>query len=130
LSRLHTLLTRGLEATAALWPDIQTAYAWVQRAAHLLANDAGQSAVDVRQTYTNLLAEMHAQRDAAGALAPAVEHFLKVTASYWPGLFHCYAVPALPRTNNDLEHYFGAVRRQERRATGRKRAAAGLVVRG
>jgi hypothetical protein len=35
-----------------------------------------------------------------------------------------------PRTNNDLEHYFGAARRQERRATGRKSATAGLVVRG
>jgi hypothetical protein len=73
---------------------------------------------------------MGAQRDTAGALAPAVAPFLKVTASYWPGLLHCYAVPDLPRTNNDLEHYFGAARRQERRATGRKSATAGLVVRG
>ena len=23
--------------------------------------------------------------------------------SYWPGLFHCYAVPGVPRTNNELE---------------------------
>ncbi len=30
--------------------------------------------------------------------------------SYWAGLFHCYAVPDLPRTNNDLEHYFGTAR--------------------
>ena len=68
--------------------------------------------------------------NAPSTLAPAVEHFLKVTASYWPGLFHCYAVPDLPRTNNDLEQYFGAARYHERRATGRKSAAAGLVVRG
>ena len=54
----------------------------------------------------------------------------KVTASYGPGLFHCYDVPDLPRTNNDLEHCFGSARYHERRATGRKGASPGLVVRG
>jgi len=53
-----------------------------------------------------------------------------VTASYWPGLFYCYDVPDLPRTNNDLEQYFGAARHLERRATGRKSASPALVVRG
>lgn len=39
-------------------------------------------------------------------------------------------MPDLPRTNNDLEHYFGSARYYERRATGRKSASPGLVVRG
>ena len=43
-----------------------------------------------------------------------------MTRSYRPGLFHCYAVADLPRTNNDLERLFGSYRRHERRATGRK----------
>jgi hypothetical protein len=73
---------------------------------------------------------MAAGRDALGTLAPAVDQFLKVTASYEAGLFHCYDVPDLPRTNNDLEHFFGAARYHERRATGRKGASPGLVVRG
>ena len=73
---------------------------------------------------------MRRERDALGALAPAVDHFLKVTASYWPGLFHCYDVPDLPRTNNDLEQCFGSARYHERRATGRGGLAGGLVVRG
>jgi len=58
------------------------------------------------------------------------EPFLKVTRSYWPGLFHCYDVPGLPRTNNDLEHLFGQQRYHERRITGRKVASASLVIRG
>ena len=53
-----------------------------------------------------------------------------MTASYRPGLFHCYDVADLPRTNNDLEHVFGSTRYHERRATGRKQASPGLVVRG
>ena len=36
----------------------------------------------------------------------------------------------LPRTNNDLEQYFGSARYHERRATGRKVASPGVVVRG
>jgi len=130
LTRLRTLLSRGRAATAPLWPEIPQAYAWVHRAAHLLANAEQRSLDDLRQAYAALLAEMAARRETLPTLAPAVEHFLKVTASYWPGLFHCYAVPDLPRTNNDLEQYFGAARYHERRATGRKSAAAGLVVRG
>ena len=66
----------------------------------------------------------------AGTLADAVAHFRKVARSYQPGLFHCYAVPGLPRTNNDLEHLFGAQRYHERRANGRKAASPGAVLRG
>ncbi len=36
----------------------------------------------------------------------------------------------LPRTNNDLEHCFGVARVHERRATGRRGAIPGVVVRG
>ena len=50
--------------------------------------------------------------------------------SYRPGLFHCYAVADLPRTNNDLEPLFGSQRYHERRATGRKTASPGTVLRG
>ncbi|WP_052568669.1 hypothetical protein [Ktedonobacter racemifer] len=45
-------------------------------------------------------------------------------------MFHCYDVPDLPRTNNELEHCFGSVRYGERRASGRRGAIAALVVRG
>ncbi len=65
-----------------------------------------------------------------GELERAITHFLKVTDSYWPGLFHCYDVPDLPRTNNDLEQLFGSTRHHERRCTGRKAASPSLVLRG
>ena len=96
----------------------------------MLENPANQSAEQVRRRYRGLLGAMRRWRSRAGALAPAVDHFLKVSRSYWPGLFHCYDVEDLPRTNNDLEHVFGAFRYHERRASGRQGAAASLVVRG
>lgn len=73
---------------------------------------------------------MARDREKAGALAPAIDRFLKVSRSYWPGLFHCYSVKGLPGTNNDLEQFFGSSRHHERRATGRKSAPLGLVLRG
>jgi hypothetical protein len=63
-------------------------------------------------------------------LAPAIAHFRTVTKSYWLGLFQCYQVPDLPRTNNDLEHFFGSARHHERRVSGRKVATPSLVIRG
>ena len=68
LSRLDQLLTRGLDATAARWPPIATAYGWVHQAAHLLSNDAAKDGNVVRATYAALLAEMRRHRDDAGPL--------------------------------------------------------------
>jgi hypothetical protein len=124
------LIGRGLERTAPLWPDVERAYSWVHSAAHLLGNADGEDASMVRRRFGGLVAAMCRHRDQAGALASAIDHFAKVTRSYRQGLFHCYAVPGLPRTNNDLEQLFGSQRYHERRATGRKTASPAAVLRG
>ena len=124
------MIGRGLERTAPLWPDVQRAYAWVHGAAHVLGNACGEDAATVRRRFDGLVAAMRRHRDRAGTLASAIEHFAKVARSYRPGLFHCYAVPGLPRTNNDLEQLFGSQRYHERRATGRKAASPAAVLRG
>ncbi len=84
----------------------------------------------MRQHYQSLLDEMRQHVGASELLRKMIATFLKVTDSYWPGLFLCYEVSDLPRTNNDLEHVFGSTRYHERRCTGRKQASPGLVVRG
>jgi hypothetical protein len=130
LGRLQTILQRGLDDTAALWPDVHVTYSWVYRAAHILNNEDQRSETAVKRRLHGLRGAMTRHRAKAGALAPAVDHFLKVSHSYWPGLFPCYSVPDLPRTNNDLEQFFRAHRYHERRATGRKGASPALVLRG
>jgi hypothetical protein len=106
------------------------AFGWVHRAASVLANDAGHDAAGVRRRYRGLIGAMARHADTAGALGEAIGQFLKVTRSYWPGLFHCYDVPDLPRTDNALEQFFGSDRYHERRCSGRKVACPGTVVRG
>ena len=127
---MRTLLTGGLEATAALWEPVAAAYDWVFRAAAILANVAGRGGSAVKASYRGLLGAMarHAERD--GDASGWLGQFRKVTRSYWPGLFYCYDVAELPRTNNDLEQLFGSHRYHERRSSGRKVASPGLVVRG
>jgi hypothetical protein len=127
---LQRLVQAGLTATEKFWPPLQQAYAWLHQAAHLLTNAEQRDVATLQQEYQQLLSTMTHQQDRLGPLAPAVAHFRKVTQSYWDGLFHCYQVKDLPRTNNDLEQYFGTARHVERRVTGRKRASPTLVVRG
>ena len=127
---MQALLKRGLAETAALWPDVRVGYRWVHRAAHLLSNQDQHEALTVQRRLGGLLGAMTRHQAAAGTLASALVHFRKVTRSYWPGLFACYTVPDLPRTNNDLEQFFGAYRYHDRRTTGRKVASPGLVLNG
>jgi hypothetical protein len=127
---MRAFLTKGLTQTTLLWSDVEQGYAWVHRAAHLLSNDANQTAAEVRQAHEDLLTEMEQAPTPSEPLATMLSTFRKVTTSYWPGLFHCYDLPDLPRTNNALEQYFGSARYHERRTTGRKQASPSLVVRG
>lgn len=124
------MLTKGLAKTSLLWDPIQTAFDWLHSAAHLLKNEAELTGQQVKRRFIGLVGAMKRWQTKAEKLAPAIAHFLKVTRSYWSGLFHCYEVPGLPRTNNDLEHLFGSQRYHERRTTGRKVASPSLVIRG
>ncbi len=120
----------GLEATASLWPAIALMYGWVWRAAHILGEKGPGQAVAVRRQLGGLLGAMTRHGARLGALAGMATHFVRVSRSYWSGLFHGYAVAGLPRTNNDLEQFFGSHRYHERRASGRRGASPGLVLRG
>lgn len=58
MKQLQHLLTKGLQATADLWPPIERAYQFVHQATHILANpeqDVGQS---VRARYLAHLVQM------------------------------------------------------------------------
>jgi hypothetical protein len=124
------MLSTALSQTAALWQPITTAFAWVHQVATLLDNDEQLDGNHLRNRLEQLLQRMERDKGQAGDLASGIDHLLKVTRSYAPGLFHCYDLAGLPRTNNDLEQLFGRWRHHQRRCTGRKVAPASLVVRG
>jgi hypothetical protein len=127
---MKQLLERGLAETAALWEPLRRAYRWIHAAAHVLANTEEQPATLVRQAFVRVLRSIGVTKRHCGRLEAALTHFLKVTRSYQAGLFHCYAAPAIPRTNNELEQCFGQHRHHERRATGRKVGSPSAVLHG
>lgn len=127
---MRAILAKGPEATESEWPAVRVAFGWVHRAAAILRDKKGLDSAGVRRRFVGLMGAIARHRDAAGGLDDAIGHFLKVTRSYWPGLFACYDTTDLPRTNNGLEQLFGSYRHHERRASGRKVASPGMVVRG
>jgi hypothetical protein len=129
LSRLGALVRNGLRGSGATFAAMYVAFGWVHQAAHILGQTELTGAA-VRRRLSGLLGAMRRHRGVVGELGPAVDHFVKVSRSYWGGLFACYDTAGLPRTNNDLERAFGSHRYHERRATGRKGASPSLVLRG
>lgn len=129
MEKLRAVVAAGLFATARHWTPLRIAASWIARIATTLANPAGADAATVEAALREVLAEVLTYQGDA-ALAEWATHVYRVTRTYWPGLFHCYDEPTIPRTNNDLEQYFGRARHHERRATGRKRPPAAVAVRG
>jgi hypothetical protein len=127
---LHQRITTGLQATAPLWPPLQNAYRFVHPAKGILANPQQDAGQHVRARYLALLAQMQDEIATLGPLASAFGHFCHLTDTFAAGLLQCSDIEGLPRTNNDLEHGFGVARVHERRATGRRGAIPGVVVRG
>lgn len=75
-----------------------------------------QQAVD---TYlTQLCASTTAESDASGQ--QIAQHIATTFREFWWGLFTCYDVPNLPRTNNELERYMRQIKSGHRRIVGRK----------
>jgi hypothetical protein len=130
LKQLHQLLTKGLQATAALWPPLQRASSLVRQAAQVLANEPQHSGAQVRSRYLSFVKSLQEHQAELGPLGETMAHFCQITHNFAPGLFQCYDVEGLPCPNNELEQCFGVARVHERRATGRRGAIPGVVVRG
>ncbi len=130
MNQLKQTISKALEQTAPLFEPVAIAFDWVHQAATVLDNDLKLKAQDLRQQFEQLLQTMEHHKEQATSLASGIDHFLKVTRSYAPGLFHCYDIKDLPRTNNDLEQLFGRWRHHQRRCTGRKVAPASVLIRG
>jgi hypothetical protein len=103
------------------YQEVQHGAAWLHDIAYILqpaptSRSAGQVASQLR----SYLDTVRFRPD----LPPTVQHFGahldKVSRSYWPGLFHCYDVAGLPRTNNELESRFRDTSRRLLRTTGQK----------
>ena len=122
LLTLHQGLQTALQSAQATYSILREAANWLEHIATLLdpEQNPNRSGDQVRQDLFAYLTKIQSNRFRDPMLRNSFRIILKTTHSYAPGLFHCYDVPGLPRTNNDRESDFRALGRRLLRTTGQK----------
>ena len=122
LAQLYQGLQSALTPMAEPYHALHQGAAWLRDIAYILAPCPTQplSAAQVAGQLRGYLDTVVQWPDVTPPLSEFGRHLDTVSRSYWPGLFHCYDVPGLPRTNNALESHFRETRRRLLRITGQK----------
>jgi len=102
--------------------ELQQCETWLRDIDRILelADDSPVTGQQVARQLRTYLDDLLALPDLSPRLDDFRHHLDKVSSSYWPGLFYCYDIEGLPRTNNDLESHFRDTQRRLLRTTGQK----------
>ena len=122
LAHLYQGLQAALAPFAASYQELHQGAVWLRDMAYILEPVAalplpGAQVAGQLRTYLDTVLRLP---DVTPTLQSFRLHLDQVSRSYWSGLFHCYDVPGLPRTNNALESHFRETRRRLLRITGQK----------
>jgi hypothetical protein len=122
LAQLYQGLQSALSPFDQTYHDLQQGAAWLHDIAYILEPTSPQArkGEQVSEQLSDYLGAIRCQSEVSPAIYDFGLHLNKVSLSYWPGLFHCYDVPGLPRTNNEIESLFRDAGRQMLRITGQK----------
>jgi hypothetical protein len=122
LAHLYQGLQSALLPFRQTYQDLQQGAAWLRDIAYILKPTSPQvrNGAQVAEQLRGYLDAIRRQSDVSPVIYDFGRHMDKVSRSYWPGLFHCYNVPGLPRTNNEIESHFRDTGRQMFRITGQK----------
>src|SRR6266545_3573656 len=122
LAQLYKGLQSALAPFAQTYQEVRQGAAWLRDIAYILEPTATQVVCgeQVAEQLRGYLDTVGRRLDITPTLYAFGRHLDKVSRSYWPGLFHCYDVPGLPRTNNELESRFRDTSRRLLRTTGQK----------
>jgi hypothetical protein len=122
LAQLYQGLQEALAPFAQTYQTFQQGAAWLRDIAYILEPTASE-AMRGKQVARQLRAYLDTVLrwpEIMPTFSVFGRHFDKVSRSYWPGRFHCYDMPGLPRTNNELESHFRDTSRRLLRTTGQK----------
>jgi Transposase, Mutator family len=122
LVQLYQGLQAALAPFAQTHQELQQGAAWLRDIAYILEPVPSRplNAEHVAGPLRDYLDTVRRWPQATPTLSQFALHLDTVSRSYWSGLFHCYDVPGLPRTNNELESRFRDTRRRLLRITGQK----------
>jgi hypothetical protein len=122
LAQLYQGLQSALSPFAQTYQEVQQGAVWLRDIAYIFEPPPAQptSAQHVAEQLRGYLALVRRLPEVTPTIQAFGRHLNKVSRSYWPGLFYCYDVPGLPRTNNALESHFRETGRRLLRTTGQK----------
>jgi len=131
LHQLTSQVDRALEGNRVLAQDVGAAYAQLQHIADCLRYPSrSHSSSDeqrppltsqqVKEEMENSLKEFKPDFKSQPAQAALYNAWHHVWETCGPDLLHCYDIPGLPQDNLDMEAFFGQLRRNQRRISGRK----------
>lgn len=136
LHHWQSVLDRVLPGYEPAFADIRQALAWVEQIEVLLDcplpmdAEPGLKGDAVALELAHLLGPLADLTDLSPWLAQFRDDLLALSERYWSGLFHCYNIVGLPRTNNDHESLYGQLKRQLRRQLGFSQLGQPLLKRG
>ena len=95
---------------------------WLIDLEHLLdpERDPPKTSASVRQAVDCYLVDLIAGNTSDAEDQRVAEYIHQIFRSFWWGLFTCYDVEGLPRTNNELERFIRQIKMGYRRVSGRK----------
>ena len=127
LVQLRQGLHTALQSVQSDHTDLHQVANWLHRIADILDPEEkpARSGAEVRQDLFAYLDDIQKESQDTPRLHDFYQKIHQTSLNYASGLFHCYDVPGLPRTNNDRESEFRDLNRRLLRTTGQK----GLVKR-
>jgi hypothetical protein len=136
LHHWYTVLDSILPAHAFAFAEIRQSLDWVNGIGAILdiplptAAEPGPGGDVVALDLAHYLGSLADLTDLSPWLTQFRDDLLEVSERYWSGLFHCYNIRGLPRTNNDQESLYGQIKRQLRRQLGVSQLREPLLRRG
>jgi hypothetical protein len=131
LIQLHQGLHTALQSVQSEYTDLRQAADWLEHISDILDSEKqpAPSSDEVRQKLLAYLDDIEKESQDIPCLHSFYQKIHKTTLNYAPGLFHCYDLPSLPRTNNDRESEFRDLNRRLLRTTGQKGLVRRMILR-
>jgi hypothetical protein len=134
LNLLHDRVQGALAATFTEAEQVRQMHTFLTQVEHYLTEVPRPSTrTDKRETAVPAPGSQAVQQELEGMFSDLVQQYKtcplawqlnrrwrSMSKDWLPGILHCYDIPGLPHSNLDLESTFGALRRDQRRTSGRK----------
>lgn len=124
LRQWHTLLEKTLPAYEVAFQEVRQARDWVAGLKATLdaplptPQKLGAGGDTVARQVAHYLGTLGHDVLLSPWLKEVREQLRALSERYWSGLFHCYDIAGLPRTNNEHESLYGQTKRRLRRQLG------------